>query len=429
MTSPRRRAATLALAVALAACGAEPPSPPEADGSPAAETGEKLDAEGLEALRALGYVDVGEPLSEDDAVGVRVFDRARAEAGLNLFTDAKACATHLMDMEGTVHHTWSTRPCFRWDNTVLTPDGDLLVVARDRKGRSHADADAARSLVRLSWDGEIRWKRPLTVHHDVELTPDGRILALAHRFRRIPAVHPRVPVREHLLLLLSPDGTVLAERSLWEMLRSSPAVLPIEPVEPRRFEGEREVDLFHSNSVEWLRAPRLAEENPLYGPDKVLVTIRNQDAFVIFDWNDERPVWAWGAGEMAAPHDATLLPGGNILGFDNGMGRGWSRVVEVDPRTGEIVWEYRAPDPGDFYSETRGAAQRLSGGNTLVTESGRGRAFEVTADGEVVWDFVNPALTEKREPGVIVRMRRFEGLEFADLVEKLRRGEPLPRVD
>ena len=48
-------------------------------------------------------------------------------------------------------------------------------------------------------------------------------------------------------------------------------------------------------------------------------------------------------------------------------------------------------DPPDaFFTLFCGGAQRLSGGTTLITESCRGRAFEVTRDGEVVWEYVNP---------------------------------------
>jgi hypothetical protein len=32
----------------------------------------------------------------------------------------------------------------------------------------------------------------------------------------------------------------------------------------------------------------------------------------------------------------------------------------------------------------------LPNGNTLITESDGGRLFEVTADGQIVWEFVNP---------------------------------------
>jgi hypothetical protein len=37
-----------------------------------------------------------------------------------------------------------------------------------------------------------------------------------------------------------------------------------------------------------------------------------------------------------------------------------------------------------------GAATRLPNGNTLATESDRGRAIEVTPDGDTVWEYLNP---------------------------------------
>jgi hypothetical protein len=39
--------------------------------------------------------------------------------------------------------------------------------------------------------------------------------------------------------------------------------------------------------------------------------------------------------------------------------------------------------------------QRLPNGNTLITESDNGRVFEVTRDGEVVWEFFMPTVSQK----------------------------------
>jgi hypothetical protein len=37
-----------------------------------------------------------------------------------------------------------------------------------------------------------------------------------------------------------------------------------------------------------------------------------------------------------------------------------------------------------------GNAQRLPNGNTVINEASFGRFFEVTAQGETVWEYVNP---------------------------------------
>jgi hypothetical protein len=388
-----------------------------------------VDPEELSRLRALGYAEHGEPLPPGSSVGVVRHDEARAAPGLNYFTETRACASHLMDMQGRILHSWSIAPCFRWDNSVLLPDGDVLATSRLFRGRDPASADAARALLRLAWDGSVRWKKALPVHHDVEMTPDGRILVLTHRLRAIPELHTSVPVRDNLILLLSPEGETLGELSLWDSFRAAPGVLPLEHQDPIRFEGSLEIDLFHANAIEWMRQPQPGSAHPVHREDTILLSMRHQDAIAVVDWPGRRPLWAWGRGEVIGPHDATLLANGHVLLFDNGLGRGWSRVVELDPATGRIVWEYRAADPPSFYSKSRGAAQRLRNGNTLVTESDRGRAFEVTPDGEVVWDFVDPHLTARREPEIIFRMRRLEGLDREGLERRVRDGAGFPRVD
>ena len=87
-----------------------------------------------------------------------------------------------------------------------------------------------------------------------------------------------------------------------------------------------------------------------------------------------------------------------------------------------------AAEPQSFYSMARGANQRLANGNTLVTESDDGRLFEITSEGEVVWEFLNPNMTDEREPSVIVRARRIEGLNYEELVERIESGRGLPSV-
>ena len=82
-----------------------------------------------------------------------------------------------------------------------------------------------------------------------------------------------------------------------------------------------------------------------------------------------------------------------MLIFDNKEGVRRSQVMEFEPLTQEIIWEYSLPVQNEFYSETCGSVQRLPNGNTLITESDGGRAFEITEEKEIVWEFVNPNRT------------------------------------
>jgi hypothetical protein len=146
--------------------------------------------------------------------------------------------------------------------------------------------------------------------------------------------------------------------------------------------------------------------------------MRNQDAIAVFDWARGEVVWSWGQGEIRGPHCASVLENGNVLLFDNRLGEGWSRVVELDPVARRIVWQWRAPNPTDLYTASRGSAQRLPNGNTLVAESDRGHAFEVTPDGDVVWDWWNPHRDAAGRPATIIRMTRHPTLLFSKGTER-----------
>ena len=76
-------------------------------------------------------------------------------------------------------------------------------------------------------------------------------------------------------------------------------------------------------------------------------------------------------------------------------------MIEVEPRTGAIVWEYHDQSLFDFFSPYISGAQRLANGNTLICEGCDGRIFEVTVEGQVVWEFVSPHfVVEPGRPGL-----------------------------
>lgn len=62
------------------------------------------------------------------------------------------------------------------------------------------------------------------------------------------------------------------------------------------------------------------------------------------------------------------------------------------------VWTYVAPDTVSFFSSFISGAHRTPDGNTFINEGARGRFFEVTADGKIVWEYLNPYRGEIRKP-------------------------------
>ena len=177
-------------------------------------------------------------------------------------------------------------------------------------------------------------------------------------------------------------------------------------------------DLFHSNTVEIV--PR---DIAVARKGNLLICVRYRDLVAIVDEETRKVVWRWGPGVLDWPHNPSVLANGNILIFDNGTRRGYSRLVEVNPATGEIVWQYVGDPPESFYSNGRGAAQELPGGNILVTESGEGHVFEITRKGEIVWEFRNDRCKTEKRRNSIYRMVRFtpQALDLVTLHETFRR--------
>ena len=56
----------------------------------------------------------------------------------------------------------------------------------------------------------------------------------------------------------------------------------------------------------------------------------------------------------------------------------------------EPVWRYRNLEEPSFWSFFISGAHRLPNGNTFIDSGARGRYFEVTPEGEVVWEYWTP---------------------------------------
>jgi hypothetical protein len=170
------------------------------------------------------------------------------------------------------------------------------------------------------------------------------------------------------------EGEVVWEWHAWEHL--DPEVDRITPQDWRE-------EWTHANTVDEL-------------PDgDILVSFRNISTIAIIERRTGNIRWRLGPEVLAQQHHPNLLPNGNILVFDNGMHRtnapfSFSRVLEIDPETKQIVWIYRDQPVFNFFSPYESGAQRLPNGNTLICEGAFGRLFEVTREGEVVWEYINP---------------------------------------
>lgn len=361
------------------------------------------DPRAIERLKSLPYA-TWTAVGEQEALvhGVVRHERGRAWPGVNLYSSETEPGAFLLDMEGEIllYLEDSRRRARPWKLIEAVPpdrfaalaaDGEILLV--DRRGR-------------------ILWERRRTFHHDFEVEADGTLWAIDRRVRRVPQLSRLKPVRDDHLVAISAEGRLELEVSSVELLLGEPELLAVAESQ-RRPALDLEVDVFHTNTITPLPYDVVRDGRVLFEAGDLLTCWRNLDTVAVVDPRgpDRKPRlrWFWGPGEIEWPHHPTLVEGGNLLIFDNGTFRGWSRVIELDPVSGEIVWEYRGDPPESFFTSSRGSAQRLPNGNTLITDSMSGRVFEVTPGGEIVWEFVEPRTRERwrgTERATIYRMTR-----------------------
>ncbi|MDR3354545.1 MAG: aryl-sulfate sulfotransferase [Synergistaceae bacterium] len=212
-------------------------------------------------------------------------------------------------------------------------------------------------------------------------------------------------------------------------------------------------DVAHGGQGYWLAINNINRLGPnkwydagdeRFHPDNIVWDGRNANVMAIISKKTGKIVWrvgpdfdrtGGGLGQIIGQHHLHMiqkgLPGeGNFLVYDNGgwagygapnpvskygtanQRRDYSRILEFDPITLEIVWQYTPREAGHihpldsykFYTSFVSSAQRLLNGNTLITEGRDGRLFEVTPEHKTVWEYVSPyfrTITRGRD-GVLV---------------------------
>ncbi len=99
-------------------------------------------------------------------------------------------------------------------------------------------------------------------------------------------------------------------------------------------------------------------------------------------------------------HDLHVLPNGHFLTHTSA-----TTVVEIDPKTKEIVWKFVSkPKPGYTGRVEVHAFQRLDDGRTMIAESGNSRIIEVDRDGKIVKEI--PLSVPKPDPHRDTRLVR-----------------------
>jgi len=328
--------------------------------------------------------------------GLIAYDPDRSAGGYTLIApQTDGGRVELIAMDGRVVHTWNM-PQRPGRHAVLLKNGNLGY------NGNHPDSPnlyAAWSMwhggafSEVTPAGDIVWDyTDVTHHHDAQWLPNNNLL--------YASLEPLLPEMAARITGGSarhdpPDGVLYGDvvkevnrkgEIVWAWKASdhlAPEDYPIHPF----------FDRTHWPLVNGLWSTR----NGL-----VLMSLRTTSGVIAVDRATGAVAWKIGHDIVAQQHTPVELESGNVLIFDNGNFRPgsstpFSRIVEVDPKTLQVVWQYSDPNKPAFFSAFMGGAQRLPNGNTHITESALGRLFEVTPAGEVVWEYVIPHFAEYPE--------------------------------
>ena len=391
--------------------------------------------------------------------------------GYTLFAPLGNNNAYLIDLDGHVVHQWrcDSEP---GNATYLLNDGSLLRSAKVNNSTFDARGGAGGKIQKYSWDGELVWDYSYSdenvyQHHDIEPMPGGNVLVIAwenkSREEAIAAGRDPNTVGDALwpetIVEIKQDGLrggkIVWKWSLWDHVVQSHDKSKANFGNPGDHPELVDLNFTRNNNADWIHMNSVAYNERL---DQIAMSARWFNEVWIIDHSTTTEeaashaggkhgkggdlIYRWGnpyayfAGLPTdqifyGQHDARWIPdsypgGGNMTVFNNGgqrTPRNHSSADEFAPTMNEdgtyplpsagpygppsLSWSYE--DPGRFLSERISGAQRQPNGNTLICQGDGGRVFEVTKDGEIVWEKTTAEVLPSQGPrgGSLFRAPRY----------------------
>lgn len=373
--------------------------------------------------------------------------------GYTLFAPISYDMAYLIDNEGHLVHSWDCgfspgQSCYLLEN------GHLLYTARAGFINPIFGGGGEGGRIReFDWDGTLIWDYELSnssllQHHDVEMLPSGNVLVIAWEYKsysecvsagRDPSLLSDGELWPDMIIEVEPiypdSGRIVWEWHAWDhvvqdfdstkpnydVVSENPEKIDLNYISGPRGDG---ADWLHLNAVDYNSALDqiiLSNHNfsELWIIDHATTTAEAADSAgdLLYRWGNPA---AYGRGgsfdqQLFAQHDAQWivsgLPGaGDILVFSNGRNNPpplrHSEIVQITPPVdisgsytissdsafGPVapIWTYSATPETSWFAQNISGCQRLPNGNTLICSGPDGWFFEVTPDGSIVWEYVNP---------------------------------------
>ena len=305
--------------------------------------------------------------------------------GYTLYTETTPNITYLIDNDYNVINQWDNE-CTAASMAYLQPDSTLIYPCRQDDYVLDGVAAAGGRIIHYDWDGTILWDWQCDweyqLHHDIEITPNGNILAVA--MEDIDGFRPDV------VLEIEPVG--LNDANLvwvWKVSEHMSEELD-NPYTFYTHADYNQLDWNHFNAINFNEYGEILLSSRNWGEIYVIEWGGNND--LLYRWGNPQNYGRDGEQILITPHGVNQIPigypgEGNIILFNNmniqgQQEDGSSVIIEFTPDyetfEGEVVWTFE----DDFYSAKQSGAFRLPNGNTFISVSEGGEIFEVSTHHE-----------------------------------------------
>lgn len=340
-----------------------------------------------------------------------------AQPGLNLVTQisGEALEVKVMDLDGQVIHRWAIDWFTIWPDATHVPD---RLRPRARPG-THvngatllANGDLVFNfehlgLVRLDRAGGVVWRLPYLTHHSVCRGDDGNLWVCGQKEHDAPLpAFPNLvpPFVEDTILVVAPEGRIVHEWSVLELLRANGRQGLLCLANLDTFDTAVSGDVTHLNHVEPFPANM---PGGFFQAGDVLVSLRNNNTVFAFERASGHIKFCC-TGLFVRQHDPHFVDGNTFSVFDNhNLGKAdehaHSRILLVSAPSQAVQTWFAGSAQQPFFTPILGRHQWLPNGHLLITDSCAGRAFELDRNREVVWWYVNYV-----QPGMVGAVEQVE---------------------
>ena len=342
---------------------------------------------------------------------------SQTQPGLSLVTEMGSdhnIVAKIIDLDGKTVHRWDIDWFKMWPDAQHLPES---IVPKSKPGTNIHGAVImtngdlvfnfeSKGLVRLDRNNKVVWRLPYLTHHSVHQHDDGNLWVSGTRYQtqkvaRLPHLKP--PFYEETILEISPEGKILREWYVADILRQNgyTGLLYMGSLnnENTSIQGDNRLlgntDILHLNDIETFPTQM---KPGFFQPGDVMVSLRNINTVFVFNLESEAIKFI-SIGQFVRQHDPDFIDGDTISVFDNNNAsepEQKSKIVIISAKDNRHEVFFEGSQDNKFYTRVMGKHQWQPNGNLLITESISGRGLEIDPQGKIVWEYLNYV-----EPGIV----------------------------